>query len=113
MFADDRGSARPGASHGAGHTEAQVRCAPGSLLLLNTDGFTDVAGEDAEERADLLERTVAALPPRVSAEEVVERVVNVCLPGELRDGSRCWWSASPDRTTADAGHSRIAEHRSA
>jgi hypothetical protein len=46
----------------AGRTEAQVRCAPGSLLLLYTDGFTDVAGEDAEERTDL-ERTVAALPP--------------------------------------------------
>ncbi len=70
---------------GAGHTEAQVRCAPGSLLLLYTDGFTDVAGEDADERTELLERTVAALPPGVSAEEVVERVVAVCLPGELRD----------------------------
>ncbi len=70
---------------GAGHTEAQVRCAPGSLLLLYTDGFTDVAGEDADERTDLLERTVAALPPGASAEEVVERVVAVCLPAELRD----------------------------
>lgn len=69
----------------AGRTEAQVRCAPGSLLLLYTDGFTDVAGEDAEERTDLLERTVAALPPGVPADEVVQRVVNVCLPGELRD----------------------------
>jgi hypothetical protein len=34
---------------GAGHTEAQLRCAPGSLLLLYTDGFTDVAGEDADD----------------------------------------------------------------
>ena len=70
---------------GAGHTEAQVRCAPGSLLLLYTDGFTDVAGEDADERTDLLERTVAALPSGVSAEEATERVVAVCLPAELRD----------------------------
>ncbi len=53
--------------------------------LLCTDGFTDVAGEDAEERTDLLERTVAALQPGASADEVVERVVNVCPPGELRD----------------------------
>jgi len=70
---------------GAGHTEAQVRCAPGSLLLLYTDGFTDVAGEDADERTDLLERTVAALPSGVSAEEATQRVVAVCLPAELRD----------------------------
>ena len=70
---------------GAGHTEAQVRCAPGSLLLLYTDGFTDVAGEDADERTDILERTVAGLPPGVSAEEAAERVVAVCLPGELGD----------------------------
>ena len=33
----------------------------------------------------MLDRTVAALPPGASADEVVERVVNVCLPGELRD----------------------------
>src|SRR6185503_17802934 len=70
---------------GAGHTEAQVRCPPGSLLLLYTDGFTDVAGQDADERTDLLERTVAALPSGVSAEEATERVVAVCLPAELRD----------------------------
>jgi serine phosphatase RsbU (regulator of sigma subunit) len=70
---------------GAGHTEAQVRCAPGSLLLLYTDGFTDVAGEDADERTDILERTVAGLPSGVSAEEAAERVVAVCLPAELGD----------------------------
>ena len=56
-----------------------------ACLLLYTDGFTDIAGEDADERTDLLERTVAALPPGVSAEEAVERVVAVCLPAELRD----------------------------
>ena len=63
------------------------RCAArrAACLLLYTDGFTDVAGEDADERTDLLERTVAALPPGVSAEEAAERVVAVCLPAELRD----------------------------
>jgi serine phosphatase RsbU (regulator of sigma subunit) len=70
---------------GAGHTEAQLHCAPGSLLLLYTDGFTDIAGEDADERTDLLERTVADLPAGASAEEVAERVVAVCLPAEVRD----------------------------
>ena len=62
-----------------------MRCAPGSLLLLYTDGFTDVAGEDADERTGILERTVAGLPSGVSAEDAAERVVAVCLPGELRD----------------------------
>ena len=68
---------------GAGHTEAEVLCTPGSQLLLNTDGFPDVAGE-ADERTDLLERTMAGLPVGASAEEVVERVVAVCLPGAPR-----------------------------
>jgi serine phosphatase RsbU (regulator of sigma subunit) len=82
---DEQRSPMIGAVRDMDRTEARVRCAPGSLLLLYTDGFTDVAGEDADERTDILERTVAALPPGVSAEEAVERVVAVCLPAELRD----------------------------
>ena len=82
---DEQRSPMIGAVRDMDRAEAQVRCAPGSLLLLYTDGFTDVAGEDADERTDILERTVAALPPGVSAEEAVERVVAVCLPAELRD----------------------------
>src|SRR5689334_13157591 len=79
------GAVRFPTRRGGGHPEAQVRCAPGSLLLLYTDGFTDVAGEDADERTHLLERTVAMLPPGVSAEEAAERVVAVCLPEQLGD----------------------------
>ena len=79
------GAVRFPTRRGGGHPEAQVRCAPGSLLLLYTDGFTDVAGEDADERTDILERTVAGLPSGVSAEEAAERVVAVCLPAELGD----------------------------
>ena len=74
-----------GRPEGVGHTEAQLRSAPGTVLVLYTDGFTDVAGEDADERADLLERTVAALPPGAAAEDAVEAVVGACLPGQLRD----------------------------
>lgn len=62
-----------------------MRCAPGTILVLYTDGFTDVAGEDADERADLLERTVAKLPPGAAAEDVVDTVVGACLPKQLSD----------------------------
>ncbi len=58
---------------------------PGSLLLLYTDGLTDVAGDDADARTALLERTVAAVPPGSDAETVVENVLAACLPEPLRD----------------------------
>ena len=68
-----------------GRGAAMVRCAPGSLLLLYTDGLTDVAGQDADERTALLERTVAAGPPGADAETVVDAVLAACLPEPLRD----------------------------
>lgn len=74
-----------GRATGNVHTEAEVRCAPGAILLLYTDGFTDVVGEDADERTALLENTVAGLSPGSAAEEVVEQVVAACLPSELSD----------------------------
>jgi serine phosphatase RsbU (regulator of sigma subunit) len=76
---------RLGRRAGAGRSDAAVRMAPGSTLLLYTDGLTDTADEDADERADLLERTVAGMPAGADAEAVVERVLQVCTPAELRD----------------------------
>jgi len=73
----------PGGALGRG--AASVRCPPGSLLLLYTDGLTDVAGHDAEARTALLERTVAAVPPGSDAETVVDDVLAACLPDPLRD----------------------------
>jgi serine phosphatase RsbU (regulator of sigma subunit) len=70
---------------GPGRTEAVRRCPPGSLLLLYTDGLTDVAGEDADERSALLERTLMGLPPGVAADDIVDRVLEVCIPRRLRD----------------------------
>ena len=68
----------------AGH--ASARCAAaGLLLLLYTDGLTDVAGYDADARTALLERTVAAVPPGSDAETVVDDVLAACLPDPLRD----------------------------
>ncbi len=70
---------------GPGRTEAAVRCPPGTLVLLYTDGLTDVVGEDADERTDQLERTLASLPPMADAETVVERVLAACAPARQRD----------------------------
>ena len=74
-----------GRRDGPGRTEAAVRCVPGSVLVLYTDGLTDIAGEDADQRTELLERTVAELPPGVSAQTVVEEVIRVCAPARRRD----------------------------
>jgi PAS domain S-box-containing protein len=76
---------RLGRRDGEGRSDAAVPMRPGSTLLLYTDGLTDVAGEDADERTELLERTVAGLPAGSPAEAVADRVLEVCIPDELRD----------------------------
>jgi serine phosphatase RsbU (regulator of sigma subunit) len=68
-----------------GRTEATLTVPAGALLLLYTDGLTDIAGEDAEERADLLERTLREVPADSAAEAVVDRVLAACEPDHLRD----------------------------
>ncbi|GAA2566521.1 SpoIIE family protein phosphatase [Pseudonocardia hydrocarbonoxydans] len=73
--------------HAAGGARAveDLRCPRGSVLLLYTDGLTDVAGHDADERTRLLEDTVAAQPAGVAAEDLVERVLAACAPTRLTD----------------------------
>ena len=61
---DDRGGT-DFAGRGPGGPRHERALSPGSVLVLYTDGLTDIAGEDADERTALLERTVAAMPPRV------------------------------------------------
>jgi hypothetical protein len=73
------------AAGGPGRGAASVCCPPRSLLLLYTDGLTDVAGDDADARTAALERTVAAVPPGSDAETVVDTVLAACLPEPLRD----------------------------
>jgi PAS domain S-box-containing protein len=70
---------------GPGRTEAVRRCLPGTLILLYTDGLTDIAGEDADKRTALLEQTLARLPIDAAADDVVDRVLEVCSPRRLRD----------------------------
>ncbi|WP_433506437.1 SpoIIE family protein phosphatase [Pseudonocardia halophobica] len=68
-----------------GRTEATLTVPAGGLLLLYTDGLTDIAGEDADERAELLERTLREIPADSSAEAVVDQVLAVCEPRHVRD----------------------------
>ena len=70
---------------GRGRGEAEVRCPPGSLVLLYTDGMTDVAGHDADERTALVERTLAAVSPGVPAQTVVDTVLATCMPQHPSD----------------------------
>jgi PAS domain S-box-containing protein len=70
---------------GTGRGAAQIRCPPGSVLLLYTDGLTDLAGVDADERTALLERTLARVPAGSSAETVVASVLDACMPAHLGD----------------------------
>jgi hypothetical protein len=85
-----------------------VRYAPGSIFVL----YTDVVGDDADERTELLESTVAGLPPGSAADEVVERVVSVCLPHGSATTSRCWWCASTaDLSSIAVRHSQICHSR--
>lgn len=74
-----------GIASGARRDEATVTCAPGSLLVFYTDGLTDIAGEDADERTELIERTVAGMAADAAPEDVVERTLEVCLPEKLGD----------------------------
>ncbi|MFC5948270.1 SpoIIE family protein phosphatase [Pseudonocardia lutea] len=74
-----------GRAGGEGRTEATLTVPAGALLLLYTDGLTDIAGEDADERAELLERTLREVPADSPAEAVVDRVLAVCEPAHLRD----------------------------
>jgi hypothetical protein len=67
-----------------GRGAARVRCAPGSVLLLYTDGLTDLPGVDADERTALIERTLTDLPTGSSAEDLAERVI-AGMPGEPSD----------------------------
>ncbi len=76
---------RRGGRAAPARTEAVHRCMPGTLLLLYTDGLTDIAGDDADKRTASLERTLAELPPAAAAEDVVERVLAACSPPRLRD----------------------------
>ena len=84
-LADDRRGARPRPPRGLGPHRGPGALRAGQPAAALHRRVHRRRGEDADERTELLEHTVAGLPPASSAEEAAERVVAVCLPGELSD----------------------------
>ncbi|HYZ08671.1 MAG TPA: SpoIIE family protein phosphatase [Pseudonocardiaceae bacterium] len=80
-FLDANLSPLLGAIAGPGRTEARVSCPPGSLLLLYTDGLTDLPGEDAERRQQRLYEVVAGMGDDANVEELCDRVLAGLVPG--------------------------------
>jgi serine phosphatase RsbU (regulator of sigma subunit) len=70
-----------GAFPDAEYREETFRLAPGELLLMYTDGVTEVGGADAALRERNLARVVAASAGR-PADELVERVHRYALDSQ-------------------------------
>jgi serine phosphatase RsbU (regulator of sigma subunit) len=66
---------------GLRRTEARISCPPGSLLLLYTDGLTDLPGADAEQRQERLYEVVAGMGDDADVEELCDRVLAELVPG--------------------------------
>jgi PAS domain S-box-containing protein len=64
---------------------ASQPCPPGSLLLLYTDGLTEVPGHDPVERFDMLRRVVAGAAPDIDVERLCDRVLDVMASPNTRD----------------------------
>ena len=103
----------PAAGSAPDRGAAGVRCPPGSLLLLYTDGLTDVAGDDADVRTALLERTVAAVPPGSDAETVVENPLRLPARAVARRRGTARRSVDVVTSAARVDRSRITFARSA
>ncbi|MDQ3885884.1 MAG: SpoIIE family protein phosphatase [Actinomycetota bacterium] len=79
-FLDANLSPLLGAVNGLGRTEARVSCPPGSLLLLYTDGLTDLPGEDADRRQKQLYEVVARIGDDADVEDLCDRVLAELVP---------------------------------
>ena len=61
--------------------QARVSCPSGSLLLLYTDGLTDLPGEDADRRQQRLHEVVAGMGDDADVEDLCDRVLAELVPG--------------------------------
>ena len=79
-FLDANLSPLLGAVAGVGRTEASVTCPPGSILLLYTDGLTDLPGQDADLRQERLHEVVESVPDGADVEALCDRVLAELVP---------------------------------
>ncbi|WP_285653437.1 SpoIIE family protein phosphatase [Actinomycetospora sp. NBRC 106375] len=74
-----------GATRAITRQETSVRCGPGDLLVLHTDGLIEAPGMDPDERTQLIVDTLAAQPLDMPVEELCDRLLGVLGVDSLRD----------------------------
>jgi serine phosphatase RsbU (regulator of sigma subunit) len=74
-----------GATREITRDETAVRCEPGDLLILHTDGLIEAPGTDPDERTQLIVDTIAAQSPDMPVEELCDRLLAVLGVDGLRD----------------------------
>ena len=80
-FVDGDLSPLIGAVRGVSRGEVATPFPPGSILVLHTDGLTDVPGADADARQERLCELVRDAPADVDVEELCDRIVAELAPG--------------------------------
>jgi serine phosphatase RsbU (regulator of sigma subunit) len=74
-----------GATRTITREETAVRCSPGDLLILHTDGLIEAPGTDPDERTQLIVDTIGAQSPDMPVEELCDRLLGVLGVEGLRD----------------------------
>ena len=74
-----------GATREAARDCTEVRCHPGDVLVLHTDGLIESPGNDPDERTDLLARTLAAETDVEDVGALCDKVLEVLGADDLRD----------------------------
>jgi serine phosphatase RsbU (regulator of sigma subunit) len=65
--------------------DATVTLAPGSLLLLYTDGLVETREREYDAGVDELRAALTALDPEATPDEVCEALVGALVHGDLED----------------------------
>jgi PAS domain S-box-containing protein len=74
-----------GATREAARECTEVRCRPGDVLVLHTDGLTEFPGSDPDERTSLLTRLLGDVADVEDVEALCDHVLDVLGADDLRD----------------------------
>jgi PAS domain S-box-containing protein len=74
-----------GATREAARDCTEVRCRPGDVLVLHTDGLTEFPGSDPDERTALLTRILGGVADVEDVEALCDHVLDVLGADDLRD----------------------------